>query len=106
MNLGNESEAVVIYEELFSTPGVTGPDYYAMGVGFYNADDFANAARGFSAAAEQNPSDRDAIEMWARSLQLDSLYAEVPAVRRAVGRARPEQPEWVGDHGPGGEPDR
>lgn len=80
MTLGNETRALAIYEELFSMPGVSGADYYAMGVGFYNGDDFENAARGFSAAAEQSPRDRDALEMWARSLQLDSLFAEVPAI--------------------------
>jgi tetratricopeptide (TPR) repeat protein len=82
MNLGNNTEALGIFEELLTTPGVSGPDLYAIGVGFYNADDFKNAVRGFSGAATENPRDRDAIEMWARSLQLDSLNAEVPAVAR------------------------
>jgi tetratricopeptide (TPR) repeat protein len=80
MNLGNSADALELYEELLSSPGVSGPDYYAIGVGFYNVDDFGNAVRGFSGAVEQNARDRDALEMWARSLQLDSLFAEVPAV--------------------------
>jgi len=80
MNLGNTDEALALYEELLSNPGLTGPDLYAIGVGFYQADDYDNAIRGFSAAAAQNEYDRDAYEMWARTLQLDSLFAEVPAV--------------------------
>jgi len=82
LDLGNEAESLELYEQLLSTPGVSGPDYYAIGVGFYQADDYGNAVRGFSGAAEQNPRDRDALEMWARSLQLDSIYAEVPPVAR------------------------
>jgi len=80
MTVGNSAEALELFEELLSSPGISGSDYYAIGVGFYNADDFANAVRGFSGAAEQNPRDRDALEMWTRSLQLDSLYAEIPPV--------------------------
>jgi tetratricopeptide (TPR) repeat protein len=80
MELGNVSESVAVYEDILSTPGLTGPDYYRVGVGFYQAEDFASAARGFSEAANQNARDRDAVEMWARSLQLDSLWAEIPAV--------------------------
>jgi len=80
MNLGNEADALQLYGQLLSSPGVSGPEYYMIGVGFYQAEDYVNAARGFSEAADQNPRDRDAIEMWARSLQLDSLYADVPPV--------------------------
>lgn len=80
MNLGNETEALQLYGGLLSSPGVSGPDYYMIGVGFYQAEDYVNAVRGFSGAADQNPRDRDAIEMWARSLQLDSLFADVPPV--------------------------
>ena len=80
MAMGNEGEALELFEQLLSSPGLSGQEYYAIGVGFYNADDFPNAVRGFSGAADQNPRDRDAIEMWARALQLDSLNAEVPPV--------------------------
>lgn len=82
MNRGNSAEALELYEQLLSSSGLGGAELYAIGVGFYQADDYANAVRGFSGAAEQNPRDRDAIEMWARTLQLDSLFAEVPPVAR------------------------
>jgi tetratricopeptide (TPR) repeat protein len=80
MQIGNRTQALALYEDLLSGGGLTGPDLYAIGVGFYQADDYENAVRGFSQAAEQNEYDRDSIEMWARTLQLDSLFAEVPAV--------------------------
>ena len=81
MQMGNEAEALEVYEALLAEPSLLGPqDYYRVGVGFYQAEDYERAAEAFSQAAEQSRMDRDAIEMWARSLQLDSAYAAVPPV--------------------------
>lgn len=80
MEMGNEAEALDIYEELLERPGLSGQDYYAIGVGFYRASDYDRAVRAFTGAVDQNSRDRDALEMWARSLSLDSLFAEVPEV--------------------------
>jgi tetratricopeptide (TPR) repeat protein len=80
MDSGDEAGALEMYAELLSQPGLTGPDLYAIGVGFYQASDYANAVRAFSQAVELNATDRDSAEMWARSLLLDELFAEIPAV--------------------------
>lgn len=80
MEMGEEDEAFAIYEEMLGMPGLTPLEYYAIGVGFYQGSDYERAVRAFGQAAEASVYDRDAIEMWARSLQLDSAYAEVPAV--------------------------
>jgi tetratricopeptide (TPR) repeat protein len=78
--MGNEAEATALYEEMLGMPGLTASDYFAIGVGFYQNNDYTRAVRAFSGAATASVNDRDAIEMWARSLQLDSAYAAIPPV--------------------------
>jgi tetratricopeptide (TPR) repeat protein len=80
MQMGNEAEALEVYESLLTRPSLTPQDYYRIGVGFYQASDYERAASAFGEAAQRSRMDRDAIEMWARSLQLDSAYSAVPPV--------------------------
>jgi tetratricopeptide (TPR) repeat protein len=80
MQMGNEAEALEVYEALLARPSLSPQDYYRIGVGFYQASDYERAAQAFGEAAQRSRMDRDAIEMWARSLQLDSAYAAVPPV--------------------------
>ena len=80
IQMGNEAEALTVYEELMSRPGLSGEDYYAIGVGFYQASDYGQASQAFGGAADASPLDRDALEMWARSMQLDAAYADLPPV--------------------------
>ncbi len=80
MTMGREDEAVTVYGELLARPGLTATDFYRIGVGFYNAADYGRAADAFGRGVGVSPRDRDALEMWARSLQLDSAYTTVPAV--------------------------
>jgi len=79
VQVGDEERAFQVYEELMAQPGLTSQDFYAIGVGFYQGSDYTRAAQAFEGAAERAVKDRDALEMWARSLQIDSAYAEVPA---------------------------
>jgi tetratricopeptide (TPR) repeat protein len=80
MTMGREDEAIAEYQRLLSRPGLSAQDYYRIGVGFYNNEDYTRAAEAFELAAGASPRDRDAIEMWARSLHLDSAFAAVPPV--------------------------
>ncbi len=80
MQMGREDEAVAEYERLLNQPGLTGTDYYRIGVGFYNNEDNERAATAFERAAGAASRDRDALEMWTRSLYLDSAYAAMPPV--------------------------
>ena len=80
MQMGNEAEALEVYVDLMTRSGLSSADYYAIGVGFYQGSDYGRASRAFSGAAGASPFDRDALEMWARSMQLDSTYAAVPPV--------------------------
>jgi tetratricopeptide (TPR) repeat protein len=80
MTMGREDEAIAEYQRLLSRPGLSAQDYYRIGVGFYNNEDYTRAAEAFERAADSSPRDRDAIEMWARSLHLDSAFTAVPPV--------------------------
>ncbi len=80
MQTGDEAGAMEIYGRLLDDPAVGPTDLYRIGIGFYQGGDYERAAEAFGRAAEANRMDRDALEMWARSLQIDSVYADVPDV--------------------------
>jgi len=80
MTMGREDEALAEYERLLNQPGLSGTDYYRIGVGFYNNEDYARAAQAFERAVGVSARDRDALEMWTRSLYLDSAYTAIPPV--------------------------
>ena len=91
-----EEEALEVYVDLLEQPGLDGETIFAIGVGFYNADDYVNAAAAFGKAAELNRTDRDAVEMWARSLNLDSAYSAIPAVAERWAELDPyNQNSWI-----------
>ncbi|MCH7533485.1 MAG: tetratricopeptide repeat protein [Gemmatimonadetes bacterium] len=80
IQMGDEVGAFAEYEKLLARPDLRATDFYTIGVGFYTGSDYTRAAQAFEGAATRNVNDRDALEMWARSLQLDSAYMEIPAV--------------------------
>ncbi len=80
MELDRQDEAFAIYDEMMNMPGLSPGDLFSIGVGFYQGSDYALAAQAFGRAAEVSVNDRDALEMWARSLQLGEMFAEVPPV--------------------------
>jgi len=80
VNTGKDDEAERIYTQLLADTALTAEDLYQIGAGFYHMSDYENAVRGFSGAANRRPRDRDALEMWTRSLAMDSVWARVPAV--------------------------
>jgi tetratricopeptide (TPR) repeat protein len=80
MQIGNTQEALQVYNNLMSLPGMDSDGLSRIGLGFYQADQFGEAATALQRAAEVSPNDRDAIEWWARALLADSAFTEVPAV--------------------------
>jgi tetratricopeptide (TPR) repeat protein len=80
IQMGNEAEAFEVYDDLMTRPGLTSGDFYTIGVGFYTGSAYTRAAAAFEGAVRLSAKDRDAIEMWTRSLQLDSAYAAIPGV--------------------------
>lgn len=59
-----------VYDQMMAAGGMSSSDYYAVGVGYYQMEDFVAAAGAFKAGAEASVNDRDNVEMWARSLQI------------------------------------
>lgn len=80
MELERQDEAFAIYDEMMNMPGLAPGDLFSIGVGFYQGSNYELAAQAFGRAAEVSVNDRDALEMWARSLQLGEMFAEVPPV--------------------------
>lgn len=80
MEMGNEAEATQIYDNMLTMDGLGSGDLFAIGVGFYQSSDYARSAAAFEAASNASVNDRDAIEMWARSLQLAENNGDIPPV--------------------------
>lgn len=77
---GDLDRAFKVYEEILGQPGLENQDYYLIGVGYYQGAEYEKAAAAFEQAATLAVKDRDALEMWTRSLQLDSAYAALMPV--------------------------
>ena len=77
---GAQEEAFEVYDRLLTMDGLSAQEFYGIGAGFYQGEAYERAAEAFGMAAEASVNDRDAIEMWARSLQIDSAYTEIPPV--------------------------
>ena len=80
MEMGNELEATEVYMDMIEMSGLDSETLFSIGVGFYQSSDYGRASSAFEKAATTSVNDRDAIEMWTRSLQLDSAYTSIPAV--------------------------
>ncbi len=80
VQMGETDEAFEVYDRLLQIDGLSAIDYYSIGAGFYQGEDYERAAEAFGRAAETSVNERDALEMWARSLQIDSAYSAIPAV--------------------------
>lgn len=78
VQMGETEEAFTVYDELMTRPELTSQEFYSIGIGFYQGDDWTRASAAFEGAADRSVKDRDALEMWARSLQLDSAFAAMP----------------------------
>jgi tetratricopeptide (TPR) repeat protein len=80
VQMGQQDSALAVYQSLQGRSDLAAIDYYRMGAGYYQASDYSQAAEAFGKDVQASPMDRDGLEMWARSLQLDSAFAQVPPV--------------------------
>ncbi len=60
--------AQVVFNRILEIDGLPSSDYYQVGIGLYQAEDYVQAADAFQQAATASVNDRDALEMWSRSL--------------------------------------
>jgi tetratricopeptide (TPR) repeat protein len=70
IQLEQTDSALAVYERIAARPGLTNVDYYQIGVGMYQMEDYEAAAEAFGQALAASSMDRDAAEMQARSLQI------------------------------------
>lgn len=68
VEMGQPEEAQSIYDRMTQASDLSSDEWYAIGVGYYQMDDNAGAIEAFSTAAELSVNNRDALEMWARSV--------------------------------------
>jgi tetratricopeptide (TPR) repeat protein len=80
MEMGNTEEALPLYTALASRPGLDSDGLSRIGLGFYQAEQYDQAAATLGRAVEVSPMDRDALEWWARALMADSAFAQIPPV--------------------------
>ncbi|MFO7895183.1 MAG: tetratricopeptide repeat protein [Longimicrobiales bacterium] len=73
---GREEEAEQLYNEIFARGDLTSADYFQVGIGFFNTEDYARAAEAFTAAAELNPYSRDALLNLVQSLYSQAVDLE------------------------------
>ncbi len=59
---GRADEAAQIYEEVLSRDDLTAEQWVEVGVGLYNAEDYASAATAFEKARQVNPFNKEAME--------------------------------------------
>lgn len=82
--------ATMVYGRLLQRGDQTPSELYQIGIGLYTIENFAMAAAAFKSELQKAPKDRDAAEMWARTLQLaqakagtESTAAELDELARA-----------------------
>jgi tetratricopeptide (TPR) repeat protein len=60
--------AQAVFNRILEIDGLPSSDYYQVGIGLYQAEEYVQAADAFEKAAGASVNDRDALEMWSRSL--------------------------------------
>ena len=67
---GRDDEARALYDDLMERPGLSARDYFLIGVGLYQVEEWEQAARAFGEASERVPGYRDALLNKVQSLFL------------------------------------
>lgn len=70
LEMEQPADAEAIYDRMAATGNLTAVEHYAIGVGYYQMENMSAAIESFKTAAGISVNDRDALEMWARSVQL------------------------------------
>ena len=76
LEMEQPADAQAIYDEMAATGNLTPVEHYAIGVGYYQMENFPAALESFQTASDLSKMDRDALEMWALSVQLAYPAAE------------------------------
>ncbi len=78
-------EAMQTYQELLSSPAISGPDLFNIGVGLFQVEEFGRAEDAFLRVTEMSPNNRDAWYNLANALYAQEKWAEIiPAGERLL----------------------
>lgn len=73
---GQEEEARALMEQIRGRSDLSSADWFQIGIGLFNTDDYGEAADAFARAAELNPYSRDALLNLVQSLYSETLDLE------------------------------
>lgn len=74
---GNEAGAQELYDQLLQRPDLDASDYFMIGVGLYQTDEWMQSSRAFGEAWERVPNHRDAAFNYAQTLFLAEEWEEL-----------------------------
>lgn len=74
---GEAERAMAVYDDLLSRPDLDARDYFLIGIGLYQVDEFAQAARAFGMSLDAVPGHRDALFNRVQSLFLAEEWEEL-----------------------------
>lgn len=73
---GEAEAAQALMDEIIARPDLGSDEYFQLGIGFFNAGDYVQAADAFAQAAELNPYNRDALLNMVQSLYSQAVELE------------------------------
>lgn len=93
--VGKPDSAKAVYSRLLERPDLTPTHFYQFGSGLYQVNEYRMAADVFKRGADAAPKDRDAIEMWARSVLLAVSDGGVEATPEEAQEVMDAAERWI-----------
>ena len=87
--------ASAVYGRLLRRSDLSPSDLYQIGIGLYTIDKFNEAAEAFKKGSQVAPKDRDAFEMWARTLQLSQNRAGTEPTAEQLAELTTASEGWL-----------
>ncbi len=87
--------AKAVYARLAARPDLKPMDVYNIGIGYYQLEDYAGASGLFKKQWEMAPKDRDALEMWTRSVVLAATRGGAKATEAQLQELVTAAEAWV-----------
>lgn len=77
VDAGNADSASVLYDKLLNQPGASGDDYYQIGRGLFQVEDYEGASRAFQRSIDVNPMNPQALLWMTQTLFFGERFEEV-----------------------------
>lgn len=86
---GNQARAQELYDELLRRPDLDASDYFMIGVGLYESEEWMQSSRAFGEAWERVPNHRDAAFNYAQTLFLAEEWEELMGMWERLNQLDP-----------------